>query len=188
MSFRFDAYLVSPESKWALPYYVIHVSFRKYVFSLSLSLYVSLSLSLSFSLVVYPFLSFVLFLSFSIFLSFSPFVNLSPPLSLFLSEFISFCKLEIIAFGTHLKDDFGRTQDQIISDGFDIKYSIENLINGDKAIDIVKSYANTVAVFGDFWHEHRKRFDIVICLGDRFEMAAAVNAGIPFNINFAPMT
>ncbi len=97
----------------------------------------------------------------------------------------SFCKLEIIAFGTHLKDKFGRTVDHIISDGFDVKYSIDNLISGDKALDIARSYANTVDLFGDLWNEHRNRFDIVICLGDRFEMAAAVNAGIPFNINFA---
>ena len=97
----------------------------------------------------------------------------------------SFCKLEIIAFGTHLKEKFGRTVDHIISDGFDVKYSIDNLISGDKALDIAKSYANTVDLFGDLWNEHGNRFDIVICLGDRFEMAAAVNAGIPFNINFA---
>lgn len=97
----------------------------------------------------------------------------------------SFCKLEIIAFGTHLKNKFGRTVDQIISDGFNVKYCIDNLIHGDQALDIVKSYANTVDLFGDFWCEHGSTFDVIICLGDRFEMAAAVNAGIPFNMNFA---
>ena len=50
---------------------------------------------------------------------------------------------------------------------------------------ISKSYAKTHDLFASFWAENYKIFDCVLCLGDRFEMAAAVNAGVPFNVKFA---
>ena len=37
--------------------------------------------------------------------------------------------------------------------------------------------------FADFWQNHQ--YDLVFCLGDRFEMSAAVQAGIPFGVTFA---
>ncbi len=37
--------------------------------------------------------------------------------------------------------------------------------------------------FADFWANNN--YDLVFCLGDRFEMSAAVQAGIPFGVNFA---
>jgi GDP/UDP-N,N'-diacetylbacillosamine 2-epimerase (hydrolysing) len=90
----------------------------------------------------------------------------------------------IIAFGTHLKKQNGATINEIKSDGFKVDYQIDNLIPGDEAINIVESYANTVRLFGLFWNENHTKFDLVLSLGDRFEMAAAVNAGIPFNVVF----
>ena len=96
----------------------------------------------------------------------------------------SFFNLKIIAFGTHLKVAYGYTVNHILNDGFDVKYKVNNLLNGDSPRDISLSYANTVKLFGEFWSKHKKEFDIVLCLGDRFEMAAAVNAGIPLNITY----
>lgn len=92
--------------------------------------------------------------------------------------------LSIIAFGSHCTERFGNTVDQIEEDGFQVAYKISNLLDGDTPIDITKSYAKTVDLFADFWANHQD-FNWVLCLGDRFEMAAAVNAGIPFGINFA---
>ena len=96
----------------------------------------------------------------------------------------SFFNLKIIVFGTHLKDSFGYTLNQILHDGFEVNYTIDNLLKGDNPVDISLSYANTVKLFGEFWGKHDHEFDTVLCLGDRFEMAAAVNSGIPFNIGF----
>lgn len=96
----------------------------------------------------------------------------------------SFFNLKIIIFGTHLKDSYGYTLNQVLNDGFEANYTVDNLLNGDNPVDISLSYANTVKLFGKFWGENDHEFDTVLCLGDRFEMAAAVNAGIPFNINF----
>jgi GDP/UDP-N,N'-diacetylbacillosamine 2-epimerase (hydrolysing) len=59
------------------------------------------------------------------------------------------------------------------------------MVLGDTAGDIANSYALTAQKFADFWSDHSTDFDLVFVLGDRFEMAAAVAAGVPFNIDFA---
>jgi GDP/UDP-N,N'-diacetylbacillosamine 2-epimerase (hydrolysing) len=92
--------------------------------------------------------------------------------------------LSIIAFGSHCSKKYGRTVDNIKQDGFIIFEEIKNLIDDDSPKGITKSYAKTVDLFADFWHKN-DLFDLVLCLGDRFEMAAAVNSGIPFKVNFA---
>lgn len=97
----------------------------------------------------------------------------------------SFFELEIIAFGTHLSRFHGYTIDEIEQQGFKVKYRIESLLLKDDATSIAKSYALTALNFADFWGNHQNDFDWVFCLGDRFEMAAAVAAGIPLNIRFA---
>ena len=43
----------------------------------------------------------------------------------------SFFNLKIIAFGTHLKDAYGFTVNHILNDGFDVKFKVNNLLNGD---------------------------------------------------------
>ncbi|WKV11362.1 UDP-N-acetylglucosamine 2-epimerase [Marivirga harenae] len=93
--------------------------------------------------------------------------------------------LSILAFGTHLSKFHGYTLDQIRESGLEVDYTISSLVLGDTAGDIANSYALTAQKFADFWSLHSNDFDLVFVLGDRFEMAAAVSAGIPFNINFA---
>lgn len=93
--------------------------------------------------------------------------------------------LSLIAFGTHLKQQFGFTLSQIQADGFSVPFTIDNLLDGDDVLTITRSYAKTVELFAEFWQSNKHHFDIVLCLGDRFEMAAAVNAGVPFGIKFA---
>ena len=46
---------------------------------------------------------------------------------------------------------------------------------------IAISYGNTVLNFLIFGNH---KFDLVLCLGDRFEMSAAVQASIPFWLNW----
>lgn len=95
----------------------------------------------------------------------------------------SFFDFEIIAFGTHLSRSHGYTIDDIIKNGFDVKYKIDTLVEGDTPVDINNSIAKTFNKFGDFWSLNK--YDIVLCLGDRYEMFAAVLAGISFGVNFA---
>jgi GDP/UDP-N,N'-diacetylbacillosamine 2-epimerase (hydrolysing) len=91
--------------------------------------------------------------------------------------------LSIIAFGTHLKTNFGSTIKQIEKDGFLVDHRIDNLKFGDSPKDIALNYAFTANLFAELWG--KVDYDFVLCLGDRFEMAAAVTAGIPFGIKFA---
>jgi len=92
-------------------------------------------------------------------------------------------ELSIIAFGTHIKKQFGRTVEEIVKDGYTIDEQIDNLKYGDSPKDIALNYAHTATLFAEIWA--KSNYDCVLCLGDRFEMAAAVNAGIPFGVYFA---
>jgi GDP/UDP-N,N'-diacetylbacillosamine 2-epimerase (hydrolysing) len=94
-----------------------------------------------------------------------------------------FFKLEIIAFGTHLSKYHGYTISEIKKNGYKKVHAISTLIADDDKQAIATSYALTAFKFADFWQQNK--FDLVFCLGDRFEMSAAVQAGIPFNMNFA---
>lgn len=92
-------------------------------------------------------------------------------------------KLKIIVFGTHLSKEHGLTMNQIISDGFDDLVMIETITNGDSPRDISNSIGDIVSKFSSVWDLNK--FDLVIALGDRYEMLAAVLSSVPFNIKIA---
>lgn len=93
--------------------------------------------------------------------------------------------LKLIVFGTHLSKFHGYTIENIKNDGFPIYKTIESLLIGDTPNAIASSYALTTQKFTDFWEENQKEFDVIFALGDRFEMAAAVAATIPFQLKIA---
>lgn len=95
----------------------------------------------------------------------------------------SFFELEIIAFGTHLSKTHGYTLTDIVKDGYNTIHEIISLVNDDSQKGIATSYGNTVLEFSNFWAV--QKFDLVFCLGDRFEMSAAVQSSIPFGIKLA---
>lgn len=95
----------------------------------------------------------------------------------------SFFEMEIIAFGTHLSKSHGYTLNDIEKDGYTCIHAISSLISNDDEQSIASSYGLTVLKFSDFWASHT--YNLVFCLGDRFEMSAAVQAGIPFGVKFA---
>ncbi|MBN8720448.1 MAG: UDP-N-acetylglucosamine 2-epimerase (hydrolyzing) [Sediminibacterium magnilacihabitans] len=92
--------------------------------------------------------------------------------------------VELIVFGTHLSYLHGYTINDIKREGFTIFQQIESLIVGDSEESIADSTGLTTLKFSSFWALHRQRYDYVCCLGDRYEMFAAVAAGIPFHIRF----
>lgn len=92
-------------------------------------------------------------------------------------------ELEIIAFGTHLSKSHGFTLIEVEKGNYSKIHCISSIITNDDEQAIATSYALTAFKFADFW-QHNK-FDLVICLGDRFEMSAAVQAGIPYGVKFA---
>ncbi len=95
----------------------------------------------------------------------------------------SFFDLTIVAFGTHGSPYHGETISEIQETGFKNIDLIQSLLLNDNPNGISTSYGLTVTKFADYWTENS--FDLVFCLGDRFEMSAAVQAGIPFGVKFA---
>lgn len=92
-------------------------------------------------------------------------------------------QMEIIAFGTHLSKFHGYTIDAIKAEKFLTIHEISSILTNDDEVSIATAYGLTCMKFADFWSTHE--FDWVLCLGDRFEMSAAVQAGIPFGVAFA---
>ena len=93
--------------------------------------------------------------------------------------------LKLIVFGTHLSKFHGYTLSQIESDGFSAFRKIESLLLGDSPNAVSTGYALTALKFSEFWEENQSEFDIVFALGDRFEMAAAVAASVPYQVRIA---
>lgn len=92
-------------------------------------------------------------------------------------------QVEIVAFGTHLSKYHGFTLYEI-EESTDYKiHTLSAIISNDDEESIASSYGLTVLKFAQFWNEHK--YDVVFCIGDRFEMSAAVQAGIPFGVFFA---
>lgn len=94
-----------------------------------------------------------------------------------------FFQLSLVVFGSHLSEKFGSTIEQILSDGFDVTAKIETLPSDNSPSDISKSIGETIIKFSEFWKKNP--YDLVFCLGDRYEMFAACVASIPFNIKLA---
>lgn len=94
-----------------------------------------------------------------------------------------FFELTIIAFGTHGSPHHGETISEIQEYDFENIDLIQSLLLNDNPNGISTSYGLTVVKFSDYWSKNE--FDLVFCLGDRFEMSAAVQAGIPFEIKFS---
>ena len=91
--------------------------------------------------------------------------------------------LDIIAFGTHNMAAYGNTVSKIESDGFHVAHKVVTKIAGDDAHAVSVCMAETSMDFAKIWSE--TAYDFIICLGDRYEMFAAVSASVPFNIPVA---
>ncbi len=95
----------------------------------------------------------------------------------------AFFDLTVVAFGMHLMPKFGLSIKEIRDDAYGATIEVTDLLESDDTASIVQSYARVCEAFSSFYEEHT--YDLVIVLGDRFEMNAAVQAGIPFNIKYA---
>ncbi len=80
-------------------------------------------------------------------------------------------ELQLIVTGMHLSPEFGSTWRQIVDDGFIIDDKVEMLLSGDTPSAIAKSTGLAMIGFADAFQ--RLDPDIVVLLGDRFEMVAA---------------
>lgn len=91
--------------------------------------------------------------------------------------------IEIIAFGTHLSERHGLTINEITSRKFGRVKEVKTLVSDNDASGVVKSYASAFDALAKVWSNNK--YDLVLCLGDRYEMSAAVQASIPFKVRLA---
>lgn len=91
--------------------------------------------------------------------------------------------LRVIVAGTHLSPEFGLTVREIEQDGFLIADRVATVIARDTPEAIARSLALGVTGFARAFAAGRP--DILLVLGDRFEMYAAALAALPFAIPVA---
>ena len=80
----------------------------------------------------------------------------------------------MIVTGMHLSPEFGLTYKQIESDGFLIDRKVEMLLLSDTSTGISESMALGMIGFSDAYKEFQP--DLILVLGDRFEIFSAVTA------------
>lgn len=91
--------------------------------------------------------------------------------------------LQIIATGMHLSPEFGLTYKIIENDGFHINEKVEMLLSSDTPVGIAKSIGLGVIGFADAFA--RLNPDVIVLLGDRFEIYAAAQAALVSRIPIA---
>ena len=92
-------------------------------------------------------------------------------------------RLLLFVAGAHLSPRFGRTVDLVEGDGWPITASIDMLDADDSPAGIAASTARGVDGFARAFARHRP--DVLVLLGDRFEMLAAAVAALPLVVPVA---
>jgi len=91
--------------------------------------------------------------------------------------------IELYVGGMHLRERFGRTVTEIERDGRPIVARLDFLEDDDSPLAVASAVGRGVAAFADAFS--RGRPDILLVLGDRFEMLAAGVAALPLAIPLA---
>ena len=92
-------------------------------------------------------------------------------------------ELQIIVTGSHLSPEFGLSYKQIEEDGFIINEKLEILLSSDTSIGMTKSLGLAVIGFADALQ--RLQPDMLVILGDRYEIMAAAQAAMLLRIPIA---
>jgi UDP-N-acetylglucosamine 2-epimerase (non-hydrolysing)/GDP/UDP-N,N'-diacetylbacillosamine 2-epimerase (hydrolysing) len=92
-------------------------------------------------------------------------------------------QLQLIVTGMHLSPEFGLTYRTIEEDRFTIDAKVEMLLSSDTPVGIAKSIGLGVIGFADAIE--RLKPDIIVVLGDRYEILAAVQAALVARIPVA---
>lgn len=92
-------------------------------------------------------------------------------------------ELQIIATNMHLSPEFGLTYREIEQDGFIINKKVEMLLSSDTANATSKSVGLATIGFADAYEDLKP--DILLVLGDRYEMLAAATSALFYKIPIA---
>ena len=94
--------------------------------------------------------------------------------------------LQLVVTGMHLSPEFGLTYKVIEADGFTIDAKVEMLLSSDTPVGVAKSIGLGVIGFAESLD--RLKPDIMVLLGDRFEILAAAQAALIARIPVAHLS
>ncbi len=92
-------------------------------------------------------------------------------------------ELQLIATAMHLSPEFGLTYREIEAEGFKIDKKIETLLSSDTSVGAGKAIGLGVIGFSEAFEELKP--DLIILLGDRYEILAAAEAALMCRIPVA---
>ncbi len=92
-------------------------------------------------------------------------------------------ELQLIVGAAHLVRGFGNTADEITRDGFTAATEVDCSLAADRPGSIARAMGMATMGFARAYEETRP--DIIVVLGDRYEMHAAACAAVPFLIPLA---
>lgn len=92
-------------------------------------------------------------------------------------------QLQLLVTGTHLSPEFGMTSNKIERDGYHIDEKVEMLLSGNNSVSIVKSLGLGTIGYADAYD--RLAPDLVLLLGDRYEILGAAQAAMLMSIPIA---
>ena len=92
-------------------------------------------------------------------------------------------ELQLVATGMHLSPEFGSTVQKIEADGYRVDRKVEMLLSSDTPVGITKSVGLGLIGFADVFDELQP--DLLLILGDRFEIFSAATAALIARIPIA---
>ena len=84
--------------------------------------------------------------------------------------------LQVVVTGMHLSEEFGNTYQQIEKDGFNIDKKVDITLTSDTEVAISKSMGLGVIGFAEVFNKLHP--DLIVVLGDRFEIFSAVSVAM----------
>lgn len=95
----------------------------------------------------------------------------------------NYFRLQLLVTGSHLSPEFGLTYRQIEADGYNIDAKVEMLLSSDTAVGITKSMGLGMIGYADALKKLSP--DLLIILGDRYEMLSVASTALIFRIPIA---
>ena len=91
--------------------------------------------------------------------------------------------LQVVVTGMHLSPEFGMTVNTIVNEGIKVNRRVEMLLSSDSSVGLTKSIGLGVIGFADALEELKP--DLILILGDRYEILAAAVAAMVARIPIA---
>lgn len=92
-------------------------------------------------------------------------------------------ELQVVVTGSHLSPAHGLTVNEIVQDGFEISRRVEVQLSSDTGVGMAKSMGLGLIGFADAFADLRP--DVVVVLGDRYELLAVASAALACKIPLA---